>query len=59
LDISTNAATALWGTQADKVLVCDQSQPNNLKEVDGTYMMKPGEGYWVQVPFDTTWTVDW
>ncbi|MEW5936666.1 MAG: hypothetical protein AB1665_02470 [Candidatus Thermoplasmatota archaeon] len=24
-----------------------------------SYVLKKGEGYWVYVPADTTWTVDW
>jgi|GEM_PF-4465672 len=52
-------ANALWGTGADRVMVCDTSEPYHIKEVGPTYLMKPGEGYWVHVPFDTTWTIDW
>lgn len=59
LDDTTNVATALWGTQADCVMVFDPEQPYNLVEVGGDYMMRPGEGYWVHVPSDTLWTVDW
>jgi hypothetical protein len=29
-----------------------------IKEVGATYVMKPGEGYWVHVPADTVWTVN-
>jgi len=25
----------------------------------GSYMMKPGEAYWIKVTADTTWTIDW
>ncbi|MBI5001113.1 MAG: right-handed parallel beta-helix repeat-containing protein [Euryarchaeota archaeon] len=33
---------------------------NYLTKVLGTnYLMKPGEGYWVYVPADTVWIVDW
>jgi hypothetical protein len=52
-------ANALWGTGVDIVMVCDTSEPYNIKEVGPTYLMKPGEGYWVHVPFDTVWVVDW
>jgi hypothetical protein len=52
-------STAFWGTGADKVKVCDTSEPYHVKEVGPTYVMKPGEGYWIHVPFDTMWVVDW
>ena len=52
-------ANALWGTEADIIMICNMSEPYHIKEVGPTYVMKPGEGYWVHVPFDTTWTIDW
>jgi hypothetical protein len=52
-------ANALWGTGADKVMVGDTSVPYHIKEVGPTYLMKPGEGYWVHVPFDTVWSINW
>ena len=50
---------SLWGTSASIVEVFDAGQPYNLIEVGPTYVMQPGEGYWVHVPADTIWTVDW
>ena len=52
-------ANALWGTGADRVEVCNLTEPYLIKEVIPTYIMKPGEGYWVHIPADTVWTVDW
>ena len=52
-------ANALWGTGADKVMVCDTSEPYGLKEVGPTFVMRPGEGYWIHVAADSIWTVDW
>jgi len=52
-------ADALWGTGADKVEAFDSAEPYRIKEVGPTYLMKPGEGYWVHVPMDTTWIIDW
>ena len=52
-------ANALWGTGADKVEVCDPAEPYNIKEVGPTYVMRPGEGYWIHVPADTVWVIDW
>ena len=50
---------AFFGTGADRVEVCDPAEPYLIKEVGPTYVMQPGEGYWVHVPADTVWTVDW
>jgi hypothetical protein len=50
---------ALAGTNADLVEVCDLTDPYQLKEVGAAYVMKPGEGYWVHVPSDTVWIVNW
>ncbi len=49
---------ALWGTGADRVEVFDPVSPY-IKEVGATYVMKPGEGYWVHVMADTIWTINW
>ena len=57
--MNETVANALWGTGTDKVEVCDPAEPYNIKEVGPTYVMKPGEGYWVHVPADTTWIIDW
>ncbi|MCK5309622.1 MAG: right-handed parallel beta-helix repeat-containing protein [Thermoplasmata archaeon] len=51
-------ANALWGTGADRVEVCDLEEPGLIKEVGPTYIMQPGEGYWVHVPADTVWTTE-
>jgi hypothetical protein len=50
---------ALGGTGADAVEGYDGANPYHISPLPGSYMMQPGEGYWVHVPFDTTWTVDW
>jgi hypothetical protein len=50
---------ALWGTGADRVEVFDPVDPYRTKEVTSTYIMKPGEGYWVHVVADTLWVVNW
>ena len=59
LNDTMTVGNALWGTGADRVEVCDALAPYRLREVGSTYIMKPGEGYWVHVPADTTWVVDW
>ncbi|KYK29842.1 MAG: hypothetical protein AYK23_04915 [Candidatus Proteinoplasmatales archaeon SG8-5] len=33
--------------------------PYKIAQLPGTYMMQPGEGYWILVTADATWTVDW
>ncbi len=52
-------SVALWGTGADRVEAFDSGSPYLISEIGPTYMMKPGEGYWVHVPADTLWTIDW
>jgi hypothetical protein len=52
-------ATAFWGTGVDAVEAFDPAQPYRTKVVGSSYIMKPGEGYWVHTAVDTVWTVDW
>lgn len=53
-------ATALAGTGYDMpVEGFDLGAPYRTTQLADTYMMKPDEGYWVHVPADTVWTVDW
>ena len=52
-------ANALWGTGVDRVEVCNLTEPYLIKEVGPTYVMQPGEGYWVHVTADSVWIVDW
>ncbi len=52
-------ANALWGTGAYMVEAFDPGSPYLISEIGPTYMMKPGEGYWIHVPADTVWTVNW
>jgi parallel beta-helix repeat protein len=54
-----NVGDALWGTGADRVEVFDSGSPSLIKQVGPAYLMMPGEGYWVHVPYDTMWTVNW
>lgn len=50
---------ALWGTGADRVEIFDAESPYLISEVGPEYIMKPGEGYWIHVPADTIWIIDW
>ncbi len=50
---------ALWGTGADRVEVFNDLAPYRISEVSPTYIMRPGEGYWVHVPADTIWIINW
>ena len=52
-------AEAFWGTGADMIEVFDQSQPYLVSEIGPGNLMQPGQGYWVHVPVDTVWVVDW
>jgi hypothetical protein len=53
-------ATALAGTGYDlPVEGFNATAPYRISPLADTYLMQPGEGYWVHVPVDTIWTVDW
>ncbi len=59
LNDSMIVSLAFFGTGADRVEVFDPASPYLIKEVGPTYVMQSGEGYWVRVPADTVWVVDW
>jgi hypothetical protein len=59
LNDTMTVGNALWGTGADRVEVFDAADPYRLKDVTSTYVMKPGEGYWIHVVADSTWTINW
>lgn len=51
---------ALAGTGYDRpVEGFDGGNPYRITQLPDSYMMKPGEAYWVHVPADTVWIVDW
>ncbi|MBI5001687.1 MAG: hypothetical protein HZB92_09255 [Euryarchaeota archaeon] len=52
-------ADAFWGTGATMVEAFDPMALYGTRAVSPTYIMKPGEGYWVYVPTDTVWSVYW
>lgn len=47
------------GTGADRIEVFDLNQAYMINAVGPDYLMQPGEAYWVHVPVDTTWIIDW
>ena len=50
---------ALGGTGYDcPVEGFNTSAPYRISQLSDSYMMKPGEGYWVHVPSDTIWIVE-
>ena len=59
LNDTMTVANAMWGTGADRVEIFDALAPYQLKEAGPTHIMKPGEGYWIRVPLDTVWSVNW
>jgi hypothetical protein len=52
-------ANALAGTGYTAVEGFNATAPYHISPLADTYMMQPGEGYWVQVPADTIWLVNW
>ena len=47
------------GTGADRIEVFDLNQAYMINAVGPDYLMQPGEAYWVHVPVDTIWIIDW
>ncbi len=56
---SVNITTALGGINDVPVEGYSSSSSYLITQLPGSYMMKPGEGYWVHVSADIVWTVDW
>jgi|GEM_PF-6954675 len=53
-------ADALVGTGVDlPVEGYDGGSPYWITQLPNSYVMKPGEAYWIHVPSDTVWIVDW
>ena len=50
--------SALAGTGYDRVEGFTATAPY-VQELAGSYLMRQGEAYWVRVPADTTWFVDY
>gem|GEM_PF-4791078 len=59
LNITTTIDDALSTITYDSVEGYSSTDPYRLQVLPGTYIMQPGEGYWVKVPFDLTWVIDW
>jgi uncharacterized repeat protein (TIGR01451 family) len=57
--VPTSVADALLGTGYDAVEGFDPGMPYNTVVLNDTYMMKPGEGYWVHVNADVMWVINW
>lgn len=55
--VQKSISAALASTGCD--IVEGSSNPYRTTVLPGSYLMKPGEGYWVHVPADTVWVVDW
>jgi hypothetical protein len=58
-DSTYNVTQLKAGTGATKVEGIDLTSPYRTKELVGSDVLKRGRGYWVLVPSDTIWTVNW
>ncbi len=56
---TTTVTQALTGTSYDMIYGYDAGDPYLLGSLARTDTMLPGAGYWVHVPSDTVWTVNW
>ncbi|MCK4266553.1 MAG: Ig-like domain-containing protein, partial [Thermoplasmata archaeon] len=54
-----NISDALAGTDYDRVEGFNATAPYRLGQLADSYIMQSGEGYWVHVPSNTVWTIDW
>ncbi len=52
------AGDALAGTGFDMIECFDPASPY-IRAMDPLEMMMPGQGYWIHVPADTLWTINW
>jgi parallel beta-helix repeat protein len=50
---------ALAGTGYDSIEGFSASDPYHTGVLPDSYLMRPGEGYWVHVLADSVWIVDW
>jgi hypothetical protein len=55
------ASDALSGTNADIISIYNAAAPYLVEDRTdlSTVSMSPGDGYWIHVPADTVWTVNW
>jgi len=56
---SKNITSALGGINDVPVEGYNANSTYLISQLPGSYMMKPGEGYWVHVASDMVWTVNW
>jgi hypothetical protein len=59
LSDDVTVAEAFWGTGADAIEIFDSLAIYKTRVVGPTHILRTGEGYWVHVPVDSVWTVDW
>ena len=59
LNTTTTIASALATVTYNSVEGYSAVDPYRLQTLPDTYVMQPGEGYWINVPFDQTWIIDW
>ena len=52
-------ANAFWGSGVDRVEVFDPYATYKTRVVGPTYVMQPGQGYWVHAAADSIWTINW
>jgi hypothetical protein len=59
LNATATIAEALATITYNSVEGYSAVDPYRLQTLPNTYVMQPGEGYWINVPFDQTWVIDW
>jgi parallel beta-helix repeat protein len=58
---SRSASDALAGTGADRIAIYDGASSSFMRDITdlSTVTMAAGSGYWVHVPADVIWTLNW
>jgi hypothetical protein len=56
-----SALAALAGTGADMMAVFDAASPTYMHDITNLsdVTLAPGDGYWIHVPADIVWVIDW
>jgi hypothetical protein len=59
LNATMTVSDALWGTGATIIETFDPSGTYRVAAASPMQLMRPGAGYWIHIPADTVWVVDW
>jgi hypothetical protein len=58
MDGTKTLSGALWGTNANRAEGFNPTSPY-VKVLTASYVMKPGQAFWIRVPADVVWVINW